>query len=427
MRKPTILFMNRVYPPVRGATGRVLNDLAMSFVRKGWHVTVVTSGPIAEDAFHEGVRVIRVRGRERLRSSLGHFWIALKMFLAALMVPRRDVVVSMTDPPLFVVFGRIVAWLKKSRHVHWCHDVFPDVMPALGMRMPGFLMGLFRWIRHGAMAKCDKVIVCGRCMAAHLEDEGLDPSKIEIVPNWPDVELIDVTLGDGANNFAKEEESGVARPFEEQIKGENRFRVLYAGNLGLAHPTEIIIEAAQHFHEAKSDIEFVFVGDGARFDELAARRDAMGLQNIRLLPFQPSSRLREVLESGDVHLVTMKEEACGFVVPCKLYSALAVARPTVFVGPVESEVAKVIHENEAGFIVASDDAENLIKAVTYFREDAEGWFTAHKGAQVARGIYTPHKSMERWYEVVQGVLRHDGTAREAADSGQVSAESSPVL
>ena len=126
--------MNRVYPPVHGATGRVLRDLAESFAREGWHVTVVSAGERAGEERRNGVRIIRVKGAERPSNVFVYMLIWLKMLIMALRLKGRHVVVSMSDPPLVVVAGSIVARIKKSRHINWCHDVYPEVMPALGMR-----------------------------------------------------------------------------------------------------------------------------------------------------------------------------------------------------------------------------------------------------------------------------------------------------
>ncbi len=389
---------------MRGATGRVLRDLAMSFVRNGWHVTVITAGEAAGDEFKDGVRVIRVKASDRPRGLFSYLKIWLKMFYKAMTLPQRDVVVSLTDPPLTVVFGSMVARFKKSRHIHWCHDLFPDVLPALGMGMPDVFMSWLRKRRIGAMNSCDKIIVCGRCMEERLVYEGVPQDKIAFVPNWPDIELIDPEVSTEKIMHYVSNDPKISRPFEEQVKGEQRFRILYAGNLGLAHPTETLLKAAEYFQDKKSDIEFVFVGDGARFDDVSQYRTEKGLTNVRLLPFQPASRLREVLESGDVHVITMKEEAAGYVVPCKLYSAMAVARPSIFVGPVGSEVAKVITEHEAGLIVASDDVDNMIKAIKYFRHNAQGWFDAHRGATQARDKFRPEKSMKQWRIQAEGMI-----------------------
>lgn len=399
--------MNRVYPPVRGATGRVLQDLAVAFAREGWHVTVISSGPKAGEERQEGVRILRVRGPARPSGALSYLWIWIKMLFLALRLKGRHILVTMTDPPLLIVVGQIVAKLKRSRHINWCQDLYPDVMPALGVRMPAFLMRWFKNLRIKAMKRCDKVIVCGRCMVKHLTQEGLDAQKIAMVANWPDMELTDPEMVDVNGTPYQEPDSDIVRPFEKQVKTGQRFRVLYAGNMGLAHPIETILAAAEIFEENGSDIEFVFVGDGARFDYIAAVRSEKCLDNIRLLPFQPVSNLRELMESGDVHLITMKEEAAGMVVPCKLYSALAVARPSIFVGPVQSEVAKVIRDFSTGLVVATDDVDNLVNAIKHFRESGEAWFEAHRGAVQAREVFTPQKSIEAWMDCAWDVVKDD--------------------
>ncbi len=399
--------MNRVYPPAYGATGRVLRDLAESFAREGWHVTVVSSGEKAGEQRKNGVRIVRVKGPERPKNVLSYMWIWLKMLFVALRLKGRHVVVSMSDPPLVVVAGSIVARIKKSRHINWCHDVYPEVMPALGMRVPNFLMDIFVVLRRRVMKSCDRVIVNGRCMAQFLAQDGTDVQNISMIPNWPDVELTgsDTAENEGLSYNIPDPE--MLRPFDRLLKNERKFRVLYAGNLGRAHPFETILEAAEILKDKNEDVEFVFVGAGARYDDLVEERAKRGLDNIRMLPFQPASKLREMMESGDVHLVTLKDDAAGFIVPSKLYSGLAVGRPCVFVGPIESETAKVIRDFEAGYVVAQGDGESLAEAIATLREDGDSWFSAHHGAIQARKVFTPKDSIDAWIERTWDVVKDD--------------------
>ena len=407
MRRPTILFMNRVYPPVRGATGRVLKDLACSFAREGWHVTVISSGPKAGEERVEGVRIIRVKGAERPGGALSYLLIWVRMYMMALRLKGRHLIVTMSDPPLIIFVGHLLSKLKKSRHINWCQDMYPEVLPALGIRFPGFLMRLFKRIRRKSMVSCDKIIVNGRCMAKFLADDGLDARKIAVVPNWPDWELTDPEMMDETGIPYREIDEKQVRPFEKQKKTGMRFRVLYSGNLGRAHPVESILEAAEILQKEGSDVEFIFVGDGPKFDYMAQQRSERGLDNIRLLPHQPVSRLRDMLESGDIHLISMKDEAAGFIVPSKLYSALAVARPSIFIGPPNSEVAKIISDFDAGLVVAQGDADSLVEAIRYYREDGEAWFAAHNGAVRAREIFTPYESIDAWMERAWDVIKDD--------------------
>src|SRR5687768_17300079 len=131
MRTPSVVFFNRVYPPVRGATGRLLRDLARAFARDGWEVTIVTTGSEYRKERDGPVRIVRLKPPLAGRSILSCGLIWLRMLWTGLCLPRHDLVVTMTDPPLFVAAGRLISRYRKSAHMHWCQDLYPDLLPAL--------------------------------------------------------------------------------------------------------------------------------------------------------------------------------------------------------------------------------------------------------------------------------------------------------
>lgn len=405
MRRPSVLFLNRVYPPYRGATGRVLRDLARSFARAGWQVTVITTGPKASNERDGAVRVIRLKGPEKPRNLFVYGWIWLKLLLAALRLPKTHLVVTLTDPPFLVLAGQILKFFKKNRHMHWCQDLYPDVFPALGTKIPGFLFNFFRAISRKAMKRADKVIVIGRCMARHLSHDGFDPKQITVIPNWPDAELEKPPREENLTAAPMSTEG--FRAHEDQHKHGPRFRVLYAGNIGRAHPVETILGAAEILNETNPDVEFVFVGDGPRHDYINHERSKRHLENIRLLPYQPASRLKELMESGDVHLVSMHQQAAGLIVPVKMYSAIAVHRPCVLVGPTQSETAKVIEDFKAGAVVAQGDVNGLAEIVRQMRENSEQWFAAYEGAKAAAEVFVPQQPINAWIERAWSVVEQD--------------------
>jgi colanic acid biosynthesis glycosyl transferase WcaI len=410
MRRPSILFINRVYPPSAGATGRVLRDLAKAFAREGWHVTVITSGPRAGKSRDGGIRIVRVKGPVRPRGIFSYAIVWVKMLIAALRFPATNLVVTLTDPPMLVTAGRIIQRVKKNRHIHWCHDLYPDIFPALNVRLPGFIMKPLKKLSRGSMRQCDKTIVIGRCMAKHLSYNGVDPRHITVIPNWPDNELVKPAESfTGAPHAANANvQINGAKAYDELVKDQSpKFRVLYAGNIGRAHPLQTILDAAQILDKDHREIEFIFVGDGPRFDEIAKERARRGLHNIRLLPFQPHTRLRQVMESGDVHLVSMSDDAAGMLVPSKIYAALAVARPCIFIGPAQSEAAKVITDFHAGAVVAQGDAQALAERIRHYRMNGEDWFAAHTGAQAAGKIFVPSEAINAWIERAWAVVEPD--------------------
>jgi colanic acid biosynthesis glycosyl transferase WcaI len=411
MRKPSVLFLNRVYPPGRGATGRVLRDLARSFAREGWDVTVITTGRKAIKERDGGVRIIRVKGSEKPSGIFGYAWAWIKIMITALRQPGHNLVVTMSDPPLLITVGHLLKKYKGGRHIHWCHDLYPDILPALDVNVPDFVMNYFKKLTRSAMRTADKVIVIGRCMARHLAYNGIDPKHITMIPNWPDFELVQPGMGkdefNGKSYHVTPMKVENYKPYEEQLNAGPKFRVLYAGNIGRAHPIDTILDAAEILNIEHPEIEFVFVGDGPRFDDLAQARSARGLDNVRLMPYQPQNRLRQVMESGDLHLISVKEEAAGMLVPSKLYSALAVQRPCVFIGPAQSEAAKVISDFKAGIVVPQGEVRELVERIKKFRLDGDEWFAAHDGAAAASQIFVPKDAINAWIERAWNVVKQD--------------------
>lgn len=417
MRRPSVIFFNRVYPPVRGATGRVLRDLARGFARDGWDVTVVTTGTQTRNERDGAVRIVRLRAPQRSKSMITYGLIWLKLFWTGLFLPPHDLIVTMTDPPMLVVAGRLLRRIKKSRHVHWCQDLYPDLLPSLGINLPPAVMDFFRLTARRSMKSCDKVVTIGRCMARYLVHGGMDPGRIAVIPNWPEYELLAANERQvpSQNNKlplhgrARRKFSTVsgAKPYDQLFRDDKgpKFRILYSGNIGRAHPLQTVLQAAELINRKFPEIEFVFVGDGPNFDRLAQERARRGLENIRLLPWQPASRLRELMESGDLHLVTMRDDAAGKLVPCKLYAALAVERPCILVGPQDSEAARIIRDFKAGSVVPHGDPLRLARTIVAYRKDSEAWFAAQKGAAAAGRIFVPDESIRAWIDRARAIVQ----------------------
>lgn len=412
MRKPSVLLINRIYPPVRGATGRVLRDLAQAFARDGWEVTVLTTEPQrtknGRDSQDGGVRVCRIPAPLR-KTPFNYFWIWLRLLWVALFLPRHHLVVTLTDPPFLVVAGRFIARLKKSMHIHWCQDLYPDILPALGVKPSPFLMRFLQHMSRRSMKSCDRVVAIGRCMARHLVSTGVDMARLVTIPNWPDSELVEpkeapsIRIQDAANSN-RARALLKSKPFF--VDEDPKFRVLYAGNIGRAHPVATLLQAAEDLSGVFPEIEFVFVGEGPGFEALARERSVRGLDNIRLLPPQPASRLKDLMESGDVHLISMKHEVMGMLVPSKLYAALAAGRPCVLIGPEQSETARVLKEFGAGLVVPQGNAHALAEAIKTYRLDEGAWFSAQQGALKAAEKFTPDSSLTSWVKGAREIVRY---------------------
>ena len=96
------------------------------------------------------------------------------------------------------------------------------------------------------------------------------------------------------------------------------------------------------------DIHFLLVGAGTQRAWVEARVADLGLTNISFQPYQPLDRLALSLSVPYLHLVFLKPELEGLIVPRKFYSVLAPGRPVHFVGDPQAETARCIDEADWG-------------------------------------------------------------------------------
>lgn len=365
---PSILFINRVYPPDSGATGRVLEQAAGVFVGAGWSVTVLATASGKTDAgdlVRDGVTVVRI-GTLFSKASLliraaGYALMIPSLLLKALMLPRADVVVTMTDPPMLAVIGPILRLLKGSKLVHWAQDLYPEVAEEAGVfRRGGAAATLIRTVSSASLQAHHKVVSLGRCMSARLVRRGILPERVKLVPNIG-MEREIVPCGSKENPFR----------IRQGIPSQTLV-VMYSGNLGRAHEFGTVLEAARILDErGEQGILFLFVGEGPSLPVVQRDAAEAGLANVRFLPSQPVESISESLGAADLHLVTMRGGMSGLVVPSKFYGVLAAERPCVFVGPLDSEVAQVIREVGCGEVIGVSEGAKLSTTIQSYRDQPD--------------------------------------------------------
>lgn len=402
-QKPSILFVNRVLYPEQGETGRVLRDLVRAFSQDGWDVRTVSLYTGKKHEYPSQKIHIKTARAFLGKSFLGYVWAWIRLLILALRQPRTDIVVTMTDPPLLVCVGYFISLIKGARHVHWCQDVYPDLFPVLGY--PKFLKHLTNGLSGFALRRCDKVVVIGRCMARKIADKKVMVSKITVIPNWYN------PAQGGANTIKTKKprlKKNVKAPKKQQdliLDETQKFRVLYAGTIGRGHDVSTIFDAAKTLQEKAPDVEFVFVGNQSAHEKILKAKNDYGLNNIRCIPYQPESELKPLMESGDVHIVSLKEDATGLMMPSKFYSAIAAHRPTIFLGSNGCEIANVIRDFDCGTIIVPKDVKGLVNTIDAYRNDENTWFTHQAGAVDAAQRFIPEQSWQVWLQRMQKLMR----------------------
>jgi glycosyltransferase involved in cell wall biosynthesis len=355
--------VSQVYVPDPASVGQHVHDAAREMARRGWRVVVYASARGYDDPSRRyprretrgGVEVRRLPlasfGKSSLRARLaGGLVFLAQAALSALFTRRLGGVLVSTSPPMASLAGLVVAKLRRAPLAFWVMDVNPDQAVATGGVRPGSLPARLLEASNRAAARASRVVVLlDRYMAARVVARWGVAATAAVLPPWP--------LDDHLAPVPHEE-----NPFRHRHGLDRAFVVMYSGNLSPVHPVTTVLEAAREL-AGDERIRFVFVGAGggrAAVEEAVARDR---LENVLLLPYQPLSELRYSLSAADLHLVTMGSEMVGIVHPCKVYGALRVARPVLFVGPAESHVGEILRASGAGWQVAHGNVEGLVARI----------------------------------------------------------------
>ena len=147
-----------------------------------------------------------------------------------------------------------------------------------------------------------------------------------------------------------------------------------------------------------SGVRMVFAGEGPRLEEV--RRATAGLAQVTFLRPQPKEELGAFLAAADVHLVTVRAGLEGLVVPSKAYGILAAGRPVMYVGSADSEIAKLLNESGAGRVFPYGDARGLAEALKSAAAASDTFQRIGASAMRSAGGWTFVKALAKWREVL---------------------------
>lgn len=353
-----ILLINQFFWPDAAATSQLLTDLAVGLAREGHSVQVIAADSryaVPDLGAPPPVEIHRVRARTFSRGKVGRMLSYLSFYVFAAMrgltLPRADIVLTLTTPPLLSLLGTLIHIFRGSRHFIWEMDLYPDVAVDLNYfsaggladRVVGFFADLSR--RHS-----EGIIALGECMKQRLVRRGIDPSRIAISDNWADANAI--------------------RPLPRSAGDPKQLVLLYSGNLGLAHDLETLTASMLDLRTDRR-FRFLFVGSGSRREQLQKFCDAHKISSAELRPYVPRDSLSQSLSAGDIGLVTQRENCIGSVVPSKVYGLLAAGRPILFIGPVDSTPSKIVQRFACGWQIDCGDHGALTTLLCYLADNPQ--------------------------------------------------------
>jgi len=395
-----ILLLNEYFPPDSSATARFASQVAEALAVK--HQVTVLAGRPSYDPAERHPRYLlqrEVRGnlvvervgstaypRFEMRRRVSNYLTYLSLAIPRALSISSDLVLAMTDPPIVGIAGALIARLSGRPFVYNIRDLYPDMAVGGSIVRPGSFAARWEAMHRWALRRAARVIVVGEDMRDRIIAKGVDPNRVVISR---DGIVIPETVPSPENSMARE------------IRGDFRFALVHAGNIGFYGAWQTLISAVRMLEQ--EGVGLVFIGEGAMKSQVEAM--AQGCRAIRFLPFRPANEVPLVLSSGDMHVVTLKKGLEGVVVPSKLYSTLAAARPVLGVAPEESDVVRIIQRAGCGIAASPDDPNSVADAIRSVLHDWKQLQTMGRRAREISFSYDKVKQLKIFSETIEEAVR----------------------
>ena len=386
-----ILLLTQWFDPEPTLKGMVF---ARELVRQGFEVEVLTGFPNypggkvypghhikwLQREVIDGVQVTRVplypdHGQSAIKRVLNYASFAASSLFYGLFMARRADVIYAYHPPLTVgVTASLLRLLRRMPVVYDIQDMWPDTLRATGMinnpRALSIVASVCQWVYQCV----DQIVVLSPGFKRLLIERGVPEKKINVIYNWADEASLTSPKGILPANFPK----------------EDRFRVMFAGNMGKAQALGAVLEAAALLEARASRVCFVMLGSGIEVERLKQRATELKLTNTVFLPPVPMAEVGTLLRAADALLVHLRKDPLfEITIPSKTQAYMVVGKPLLMA--VDGDAAHLVHESRGGLVAESENAMAIAEAA----ESMAGMTAAQLDAMShqAQGYYQEHLAM----------------------------------
>lgn len=366
-----VLILSQYYTP---EPVEKVHDLASGLVRNGHEVEVLTGFPcyphgkiysgyrqrLASHEVLDGVTVRRIpqlpdHSRSVLRRVLYYMSFALSAIgLGPFLVRKADVVVVYQAAlPVGLAGWWLSRWLGAPLVLDVV-DLWPESVTASGLLNRRWIISTIRSVAKFIYGAATHVNVVTEGFRQNLIAMGVPERKLSVIENWMPT----------ATYSLAEPDTAFARQFELQDK----FVVMYAGNMGASQDLHTVLNAANLLRD-QVDVRFVLVGGGLQHEELVRRVADEKLTNVILPGRFPPERMPGMYAFANVLLVHLKPDSLSDVsIPSKTFAYMASGRPVLMA--VRGDGAEFLHKNQFGLTAEPSDPASLADAVLTLRNMA---------------------------------------------------------
>ena len=343
-----VFVITEKFYPYTGATSQLVTDLAQGFLSQDIDVTIVTT---TRSSLQKKLdyKIIAV-GSSMLSSTIlskitggAHFF--LKAFIWTLLHLDSDSqLLIFSNPPFIGLLGFLLKLFKRVDYTFVLQDLFPRSAVVSGILPPyGLLRETAVSLMKLVISHSKTTIVLSESMKKRAILEYDNPSKFNVIPNWP------VKSNKVDEHFTQS--------IKESWSLNDHFIVMYSGNFGRLHDFITLLECARITQDLP--IKYLFVGTGGKFNQIDTYKNYYQLSNVIIKPPQDRESLNSILALADISVVTLLPGSEDTVSPSKLYGILQNAKPILVISRQTAETALEVVEANCGFHISQGDIQEL--------------------------------------------------------------------
>lgn len=332
-KAPVLFYVVDWLPPDFGAVGQYGMIYAREYAQNGRKVMLIglssSGASVQQETFPDGgtLEIHRIAAQpynkaNYLRRLLWTLQTNGRLIGAVIRHPasRRADLVFTGSPPFMLYFAAFAKRLRRLRLTYRITDFYPEVLIAqLGKH--SLLLSLLERLTWLMRRHVDTFQVLGEDQRQLLAANGVAPERISLKRDMPPY----VAVANPTPAAAPSELSG-------------RKVLLYSGNYGVAHEVDTVVEGLiLHHRNGSGRFGLWLNASGSNVDNVETRLRAAGIPVARTDPV-PLEQVPAVLAAADAHLISLRPQFSGLVLPSKVYGCIDSRRPIVFVGPKSSDV-----------------------------------------------------------------------------------------
>ena len=318
----------------------------------------------------------KAKKMSRIKNIISYFFGAI---LATFKVGKQDYVLSISQPPilggLIGIWGK---WMKHAKYIYNIQDFNPEQVLAVNYSTNKLLIGLMMWLDKFSCMHSNLVITVGRDLVEtmNVRFKGRNVPKTVLINNWIDENEI----------YPLPEDSEKVIAFKKQYGLENKFVIMYSGNIGLYYDLEKLIKVMKQFRKGYTlngvyekgpktkdgrEVVFAFVGGGSLLDRLITYCKKHHFENMLFIPYQDKADLIYSLNAGDVHWCVNARGIKGVSCPSKAYGIMAAGKAMIGVLEEGTEVRSLIEDCNCGKCCDPGDYERITDIISWYIENAD--------------------------------------------------------